>query len=254
MEAKVYNIKGEEVGSERLPDNIFGLPWNADLVHQVILAEGANARVPYAHTKGRGEVRGGGKKPWRQKGTGRARHGSIRSPIWVGGGVTHGPTKDKNYSQKLNKKMQRKALLIALSQKARAGEVLILDSFLVDTPKTKRAAGVLKNLSRIDGFSKLAMKGGATLLVLPGLDRGMVRVTRNLPYCKSHEARNLNTRSVLTHRYLVVPKETILVLEKVFVNPRGSSTSQSGGKSSTPRPVSATKESTKGGVLNGVTA
>src|SRR5574343_932022 len=110
METQVYNQKGKSVGSLKLPEAVFGLKWNADLVHQVVTSMESTARTNVAHTKNRGDVRGGGKKPWQQKGTGRARHGSTRSPIWVGGGVTHGPRKDKNYERKVNRKMKAKAL------------------------------------------------------------------------------------------------------------------------------------------------
>src|SRR6478609_7180183 len=114
MEATLYNKKGEKAGKVTLPESLFGLPWNADLVHQVVTSMQDNARLSIAHTKDRGEVRGGGKKPWKQKGTGRARHGSSRSPIWKGGGITHGPLAEKNYKQKINKKMASKALAAAL--------------------------------------------------------------------------------------------------------------------------------------------
>ena len=108
METNVYNQKGEKVSEIKLSDTVFGLPWNSDLVHQVVVAMTANIRSPWAHTKTRGEVSGGGRKPWRQKGLGKARHGSIRSPIWVGGGVAHGPRKDKDYSVKINIKAKKK--------------------------------------------------------------------------------------------------------------------------------------------------
>src|SRR5262245_26808838 len=127
METKVYNQQGKETGKLKLPEAVFGLPWNGDLVHQVVVSMQANQREGNAHTKGRGEVRGGGKKPWRQKGTGRARHGSIRSPLWRGGGTTHGPSNERNYEKKINKKMKTKALYTVLSQKNRDGEVVLLD-------------------------------------------------------------------------------------------------------------------------------
>ncbi len=117
MESKIYNTSGKSVGNIKLPEGIFGLKWNADLVHEVVRLMNSNSRTAIAHTKTRGEVRGGGKKPWKQKGTGRARHGSSRSPIWVGGGVTHGPRNDKNFDRKINKKAKTKALFTILSRK-----------------------------------------------------------------------------------------------------------------------------------------
>jgi large subunit ribosomal protein L4 len=115
------------MGKTKLPEGLFGLPWNADLVHQVVVSMQSSARRGTAHAKTRGEVSGTGKKPWQQKGTGRARHGSRRSPIWVGGGVAHGPRKDKNYDRKVNRKMKDKALLTILSSKYKNGEVLFVD-------------------------------------------------------------------------------------------------------------------------------
>src|SRR3989338_10320201 len=106
MEGTIYNQKGKESGKISLPEAVFGLKWNADLVHQVVVSMESSARTPVAHAKNRGDVRGGGKKPWRQKGTGRARHVSIRSPIWVGGGVAHGPRSEKNYARKINRKQK----------------------------------------------------------------------------------------------------------------------------------------------------
>ena len=128
MTTEVYNLQGQRVGKLELPGNIFGVKWNPVLVHQALLAQLANRRNPWAHAKGRGEVRGGGRKPWRQKGTGRARHGSIRSPLWVGGGKAHGPIKSRDYSQKLNKKMRRLAILSVLSKKAKDGDIKFFDT------------------------------------------------------------------------------------------------------------------------------
>ena len=117
MKTSLYNLKGEAIGEIDLPEKFFGYKWNPDLVHRVLMAQAANRRSPWAHAKGRGEVRGGGVKPWKQKHTGRARHGSIRSPIWKGGGVSHGPKKDRDYSQKVNKKMAKAAVFSVLSKK-----------------------------------------------------------------------------------------------------------------------------------------
>ncbi|OGZ44993.1 MAG: 50S ribosomal protein L4 [Candidatus Ryanbacteria bacterium RIFCSPHIGHO2_01_FULL_48_27] len=217
ISVKVYNLQGEEAGSEQLPEALFGMPWNNSLVKQVVDAKLANSRNVIAHAKGRGEVSGGGKKPWRQKGTGRARHGSIRSPIWVGGGVTHGPNKEKNYSQKINKQMQRKALLISLSRKAKDGEIMILDTVRMQEPKTKLAAKAFTALSHVPAFPKLGQKGGRVLLMIPGKDDVVVRATRNLPYVTPQEARNMDLLSVLEHKYIIIPKEALAVIQKTFV-------------------------------------
>src|SRR3990167_5612152 len=146
MKATVYNQEGKEVGAMELPARLFGVELNPDLVHQVMVAQLANARQILAHTKTRGEVRGGGRKPWKQKHTGRARHGSIRSPIWVGGGIVFGPRKDRNYHQKINKKVAKKALLMALSDKVANDKLVLLDSFKLDQIKTKEALTILRNL------------------------------------------------------------------------------------------------------------
>src|SRR5581483_11715773 len=147
MEAKIYNIKGAEAGKIKLSEKVFGQAWNADLVHQVMHSMMSTARQPIAHTKTRGEVRGGGKKPWRQKGTGRARHGSTRSPLWVGGGVAHGPRNDKNYDRKINRTMKTKALVTVLSKKYKDGEILFVDSLSFAKPKTAEAMTALKALA-----------------------------------------------------------------------------------------------------------
>ena len=212
METKVYNQTGKEVSSVKLPENIFGLPWNEDLVHQVAVSMMANQRTPIAHTKTRGEVSGTGKKPWRQKGTGRARHGSRRSPIWVGGGVTHGPRNDKDYSKKINKKMKRKALLVSLSQKLRDKEILILDKLELKEAKTKEAAQVFKNLSQIKDFENINKK--KTLVALAKKDEKTSRALRNLPKVNIEEARNLNALDILSFKYLVILQDGLKTLER----------------------------------------
>jgi len=207
VESKIYNQKGEEAGKVTLPDAIFGLPWNGDLVHQVILAMRANARTPIAHTKDRGEVSGGGKKPWRQKGTGRARHGSIRSPLWVGGGVTHGPTNLKDYSQKLNKQMKTKALLTVLSKKMKDGEILFVEGFSLKNPKTKEAKSILESLSTIKGYENLiTKKKNATLIATNGKESLLPRAFGNINNIAVEELRNINPLMALNFKYILIEK------------------------------------------------
>lgn len=212
METKIYNIQGKEAGTFNLPENIFGLPWNADLVHQVVTAMRANARGPVAHTKDRGEVRGGGKKPWAQKGTGRARHGSSRSPIWKGGGVTHGPRKDKIYAQKINRQARQKALLVALSRKYKDGEILFVDSLEMTAPKAKDAKHILLALAgHLGGLTK---KNNAALIALPTAHAATQKSFANFGNIDTTEIRNLNPVSVLSSKYLVIadPKAAIETL------------------------------------------
>ncbi len=213
VQITVYNQKGEKAGTIDLPDSVFGLKWNADLVHQVVTSQTANLRQPVAHVKHRGEVRGGGKKPWRQKGTGRARHGSIRSPIWKGGGVTHGPTKERNFKKKINKKMARKALYNVLSAKARDGEIIVLDDVKFTEPKTKFAAAMFANLSKHKEMKRIT-KGNGVLVAIPNKNEMTRRTLRNLPYVGVDEARNLNAREVLQYKFIMFPKEAISSLTK----------------------------------------
>jgi len=216
MESKIYNQKGEESGKVTLPESVFGLPWNADLVHQVLVSMQANLRNPVAHVKDRGDVRGGGKKPWRQKGTGRARHGSIRSPIWVGGGVTHGPNKDKVFARKINKTMKAKALYVVLSKKFKDKEVLFVDALSLKAAKTKDAKAVLGALSTIKGFEYIVKKNKNALhLALPKKDAAVERSFSNFSTMTLGEIRNLNVLDVMNVKYLVVvdPKESLKFLE-----------------------------------------
>ncbi|MBI2100765.1 MAG: 50S ribosomal protein L4 [Candidatus Vogelbacteria bacterium] len=205
MEAKIYNQDGKPEGMIDLSESIFHRPWNADLVHQVVTGMQANARSGRAHTKDRGEVRGGGKKPWRQKGTGRARHGSIRSPLWRGGGVTHGPRTDRLYHQKINKKMKRQALAVVLSAKLRAGDILFLKDLQLAAAKTQKAQTVIKALSRVKGFNQLNYRRGQrAVIALPERNQDLQRSFRNLPAVAVEEVRNLNPLALLRYRYLVV--------------------------------------------------
>jgi len=206
MKADIYNQNAEKVSELELSEQIFNLKRNDDLIHQVVTSMQANLRVPVAHAKGRGEVRGGGKKPWRQKGTGRARHGSIRSPIWKGGGVTHGPTKERDFSKKINRKMKKKALFVSLSQKLRDKEILFLDKIDLTKPKTKEANIILKNLAKIDGFEKIEnKKKNRFILALPEKSSLEIkRSFRNLPGVEIISTPNLNVLDILTYKYLVL--------------------------------------------------
>lgn len=204
----VYNQEGKEVGTTLLPKEIFGVPINYDLVHQVVLIQGANRRRPIAQTKNRAEVRGGGRKPWRQKGTGRARHGSIRSPLWRGGGVTFGPTKEKIFKRKVSKQMKRKALLIVLSEKARNNLLILLDKLTTQQPKTKLMTAIL---------AKLPSKKESALLALPQMDKNIILAARNLPGLKTIQAKDLNCLDLLSFKYLIMPKESIKIIKKTFL-------------------------------------
>ena len=214
MEAKIYNIEAREVGKITLPENIFGLKWNADLVHQAVISMQANARAGTAHAKTRAEVRGGGKKPWKQKGTGRARHGSTRSPIWVGGGVAHGPRNTKDYSKKINRKMAAKALLVALSRKIRDGEVIFVDSIEMAKPSAQAAKSFLSAFSKA-GFG-MAKKSNAALLALPHARPSVTKSFSNFGNIETSEMRSLNPISLLSAKYLIIadPKAAIETLSK----------------------------------------
>ena len=213
MQVKVYNQEAQETGTMELPDGVFGVKWNADLVHQVAVSYAANRRAGTAHARDRGDVRGGGKKPWRQKGTGRARHGSIRSPLWKGGGVTHGPRKEKVYEKKINKKMARRALWAVLSAKARDREILVMDDLKFPEAKTKAAAVMFRKFSGRGEFSKIE-KGNGVLVLLSGKDTTARRALRNLPYAGVDEARNLNAYEALQYKYILFPKQAIETFAK----------------------------------------
>ncbi len=203
----IYNIQGEKTGTIELSEKIFGLKINNDLVYQAIAVQMAGRRTPLAHTKERGEVRGGGRKPWRQKGTGRARHGSIRSPIWRGGGITFGPRKEKVFAKKINKKAKRKALLMALSSKVKDKELVILDKLELKEPKTKLMAEII---------SKLFKKQPSVLVATAKKDEKIIRANRNLSYTKTIAANSLNIIDLLSFKYLFLDKEAIKVIEKTY--------------------------------------
>lgn len=218
MKTDLYNQKGENIGTIDLPEEIFGVKLNMELIHQALITQNANKRTTVAHAKGRGEVRGGGKKPWKQKGTGRARHGSIRSPIWKGGGVTGGPTNERNFSQKLNKKMKRQAMFSILSSKLAGGDLLVVDKLEFKSPKTKIADDSLKNL--LMGAKKIKLgekKERKDLLVaIPSKDENLKRAMSNIPYLKYIISDSLNAGDLLSFKYLLLPKDSIGVISKIY--------------------------------------
>jgi large subunit ribosomal protein L4 len=212
MEATIYNQTGKSVGKIVLPAEVFGAKMNRDLVHQVLVSEAGNARTNVAHVKGRGEVRGGGKKPWKQKGTGRARHGSSRSPIWVGGGVTHGPNADKDYTRKINRKMKAGAMYSVLSEKLKAGEIIFVDEIKAKEIKTKEAKEILKSLATIDGCADLATKRkNAAFIALGKKDKETERIFSNIKSVFTGEWRNVTTSDLLKYKYVVVshPEDSV---------------------------------------------
>jgi len=221
MKVVVYNQQGEKAGQAELPKEIFEVPLNSDLVHQVATAQMANRRQGTAHTKGRGEISGGGRKPWRQKHTGRARHGSIRSPIWRGGGVTFGPTSERNYTKKLNAKMRRKALLMVLSEKARKDLLVLLEDFKMEKPRTKTLVELL---------SKLPSKSRSSLIALPQMDKKVILSARNIARVSTIQAKDLNTLDLLNKQYIVLPKDSISVIQDTFGEKKVVETKKQGKK------------------------
>lgn len=204
MKKAIYNTQGKEAGSIDLPESVFGLELNNDLVHQVYVSMTSNQRFGTASTKDRGEVRGGGKKPWAQKGTGRARVGSNRSPIWRGGGITHGPTTERNWDKKINKKMKDRALCIVLSQKLRDGEIIFVDSVSLDTPKTADAKNILTSLATA-GFDDLATKRkNSALITNTEVNTNALKSFANLGQVKMEELRKLNILDLLQYKYLII--------------------------------------------------
>ena len=216
LEANVYSQEGKEVSKITLSPKIFGVAWNADLVHDVVVSMQGNARANTAHTKNRGEVRGGGKKPWQQKGTGRARHGSSRSPIWAGGGVAHGPRNDRDYTRKINKNVRAKALASVLSQKFAHNEIVFIDTLAFPKPRTTDARMFLTALSNLDGKKEIGTKKmNAALVILAGRDEHAELSFRNFGNVHVVNVKDVNPVELLTYKYVVVakPEESLKMLE-----------------------------------------
>ncbi len=200
VKVKVYNKSGKNTGTQELPEEIFGLPENYDLVYQVYRVKRSNTRKPYAHAKTRAEVRGGGRKPWPQKGLGRARHGSIRSPIWKGGGITFGPHKNNQVKKAVNKKMNRKALFTVLSSKAKTGNILVMESFDYREPKTKEAVKFLENSGIITDSN-----------VVYGTDaeKNFIKTFRNLNRTTPAKVNNINILDLLSAKNCIFSKSAL---------------------------------------------
>ncbi|MCH8341424.1 MAG: 50S ribosomal protein L4 [Chloroflexi bacterium] len=210
MKAEVFNIKGEKVNTAELPKAIFEAEIKPDLMHQAYLRQLANARLGTHKTKTRSEVAGGGRKPWRQKGTGRARHGSIRSPIWVGGGAAHKP-QPRDYSQRMPRKMRRAALRSALSVKAGDKQITVVDELSMAEPKTREMTEILKALAGDE----------SALILLPAKSENVEKSVRNIPKAKVLHASYVNVRDLLHYDRLIMPIGSIEVLQK-YLDPNKS--------------------------------
>lgn len=206
MNAKLYNQTGQAIGDVELDAKVFGVKPVSGLIEQAIVTHLANRRIVTAHTKTKAEVRGGGRKPWRQKGTGRARHGSIRSPQWKGGGVVFGPRKNRNFSLKMNVAAKRKALLMSLSDKAAHEAVAVLDKYEADKPNTKTFATMLKKLS----------KAKKSMVVVPTTNMTIVKSARNIPGLTIVRADSLNTYDVVNAQQLVVLQPALDVIRSTY--------------------------------------
>ena len=205
-EIKVYNLKGEEAGKMKLSDTVFSVKANDDLIHQVAVTISGNRRIVLAHTKNRGERAGSGIKPWKQKGTGRARVGSVRTPTWRKGGVAFGPRSDRNFKHKINKKMNSKAVTMVLSGKLKDGEMIVVDKFDLAEKKTKKMAEAFKNL-------KIT---GKAIIAYSGEEKDLRLASRNIKKVENILTSQLNVFDMLNSKYLVLSKESVKYLESKY--------------------------------------
>jgi large subunit ribosomal protein L4 len=211
MKVDVLNMQGKKVGTAELPAGIFEAPIKQDLMHQAFVRQLANARLGSHKTKTRSEVSGGGRKPWRQKGTGRARHGSIRSPIWVGGGKAHTP-KPRKYTRDMPRKMRHVALRSALSVKAAQDEIIVLDELAMERPKTKDMVSILERL----------VGDASALILLPESNEAVEKSVRNLQEAKTLRANYLNIRDLLGYDRLILLLSTLDIIQSYLGNGGGS--------------------------------
>lgn len=207
--ASLYNWQGEQTGSMDLPASVFDVDMSPLLVQQAVVAQAANARVALAHTKTKGEVRGGGRKPWQQKGTGRARQGSIRAPQWRGGGVVFGPRNDRNFTLKINKKARRRALQMTLSEKASQQKILVVEDAAPASGKTKEFEQALRKVGPLK-------ERPSCLIVLSKKNESFRRASQNLPWVQTTLANSLNVRDVLAAKQVVLVKSALPVIEQTY--------------------------------------
>ena len=227
ISVKLYNQKVDEIGKQELNSAVFGVKAKPALIKQVVVAQQANSRQVLAHAKDRSEVRGGGKKPWKQKGTGRARAGSSRSPIWIGGGVTFGPTKERNFSLKINKKMKKKALFMCLSDKVKNEKIILFDKIELEKIQTKKIVEILKKIDAKIISSKIEKsdekknrskkRKDSVLLILTDKSENIVKSTRNIPNIKTIKSDCLNVVEVLKYKYLIITVNAVKEIEKVYL-------------------------------------
>ncbi len=203
----LYNTKGDNVGSLTLEASLFDVKMNSALIHEAVVAQQANSREAIAHTKTRGEVAGSSKKPWKQKGTGRARHGSTKSPIWVGGGITFGPRNERNFSLKINKRAKRKALAMILSEKVATDRFVAIDSLELKDGKTKELLAILKNLP----ISKKK-----TLIILPPAQKDVAIAAQNMKGIETMPANTLNVVDLLKHDVVLISKEAVEMVTQIY--------------------------------------
>lgn len=207
MQLSVYNQKGAKVSTVEVSDAVFGVRANSSILHQAAVAQQSNARLARANTKERGEVSGGGKKPWKQKGTGRARQGSIRSPQWRGGGIVFGPRSERNFSKKINKKTRRTAIQMVLSDRAASGEIFVLDTFSMPDKKTKNIVHLI---------ATLPLKKGKTMLALPSAAKQAGRLAANINRVTPMWVGSLNVVDLLNHVNIVTTVDGIREIEKMY--------------------------------------
>lgn len=205
MKVQIFSQEGKSIKEVDLNDSIWNCNWNGDLVHQVLMSQMSNQRAGTAHTKDRSEVSGGGKKPWAQKGTGRARHGSSRSPIWRHGGVTHGPRSDRNYKETIPRVMKNRALFTLLSQKLRDGKIIFLEDLNIETGKTKDANNVMNNLQNIEGFKTINWKKHNNAIIFSAENKkNNIKSFKNLPNVRVENMDQLNPLTIANTRYIVI--------------------------------------------------